>query len=84
MSWSPSDYQVYCLDSRQVKRALWQPSNVKGWPIKLIEVTKIPGGHLDSVISYKSLLKVFIMRSKTVGLEELPPMLTNVIYLAGF
>ena len=84
MSWSPSDYLVYCLDSRQVKRALWQPSNVKGWPIKLIEVTKIPGGHLDSVISYKSLLKVFIMRSKTVGLEELPSMLINVIYLAGF
>ena len=84
MPWSPSDYLVHCLDSGQVERALWQPSNVKGWPIKLIEVTKIPGGHLDSVISYKSLLKVFIMRSKTVGLEELPPMLTNVIYLAGF
>ena len=47
-------------------------------------VIELPEGHLDSVISYKSLLKVFIMRSKTVGLEELPPMLTNVIYLAGF
>ena len=32
----------------------------------------------------KPFLKFFIMQSKTVGLEELSPMLTNVIYLAGF
>ena len=33
--WSPSDYLVHCLDSGQVERALWQPSNIKGWPVKL-------------------------------------------------
>ena len=79
MSWSSSDYLIYCLDSGQVKSAPWHPSNIKGWPIKLTEVTKLPGGYPDSVISYRSLLKVFIIRSKTVGLEELPPTLTNVI-----
>ena len=40
------------------------------------------GVPLPSPISCKALLKV-IMKPKTVGLEE-PPMLTNVIYLAGF
>ena len=84
MPWSPSDHLVYCLDSGQVESALWQPSNIKGWPIELTVVTKLPGSHLDSVISYHALLKDFIMQSKTVDLEELPPMLTNVIYLAGF
>ena len=42
-------------------------------------VIELPEGHLDS---YKA-LKV-IMQFKTVGLQEFPPMLTNVIYLAGF
>ena len=29
-----SVYLVYCLDSGQVERARWRPSNVKGWTIE--------------------------------------------------
>ena len=32
---------------------------------------RLPGGQLDSVISCKALLKIFIMQSKTVVLEGL-------------
>ena len=34
-AWSPSDYLVHCLDSGKVRIALWQPSNIKGWPTEL-------------------------------------------------
>ena len=57
-SWSPSDFLGHCLDSGKVRSALWQPPNVKGWPIELTKVMRLPGGHPDSVISCKALLKV--------------------------
>ena len=50
MSWSPRDDLVHFSDSGQVESALRQPSNFKGWPVKLTEVMKLPGGHLDSII----------------------------------